>query len=154
MVNICWILFTFVLYGVWFLLSKKKAVLNTPIHGFVSFPQINLICNYCAIVVLCIFTIFCEQENVCFSFNIPCHDMSQEASVSYYIVHVTNTCSRFLWRTNSSDTIKTKDPHSLPQRTFNKILRKITKIFSNVISDSIYVNIVFSLLHKFSCVLQ
>ena len=110
---ICRILFTFVLYGVWFLLSKKKAVLNTPIHGFVSFPQINLICNYCAIVVLCIFTIFCEQENVCFSFNFPCHDMSQEASVNYYIMYVTNIFS--------------KDPHSLPHRTFNKILWKITK---------------------------
>jgi hypothetical protein len=85
---ICRILFTFVLYGVWFQLSRQKgvlirrAVLNTPINGFVSFPHINLICNYSAIVVLCIFNIFCEQENVFFSFNFPCHDMSQKLALA------------------------------------------------------------------------
>jgi hypothetical protein len=89
MVNICRILFTFVLYGVRFILSRNKGVclygrgvLNTPINDFVSFRQINLICNYCSIIVLCIFTIFCEQENVCFPFNFPCHDMSQKLALT------------------------------------------------------------------------
>ena len=54
-------------------------------------------------------------------------------------MHVTKICSRLLWRTNSSDTMKTKDSHNLLQRTFNKIVRKITKIFLNFIVDSIYI---------------
>jgi len=140
------ILYTFVLYGVWLLLSRKKAeggclygraVLNTHINGFVSFPQINLICNYSAIIssLFC----FCEQENVVF-FHLIFLVMICLISQPWLLHYVCDkNMFQTLWRTNSSDTMKNKYPHSLPQRAFNKILRKLTKIFSNFIADSIYI---------------
>jgi len=109
------ILFTFVLYGFWFLLSSKKGVLirafvlSTHINGFVSFRQI-LICNYRSIIVLCIFTIFCEQENVFFfSFNIPYHDLSQKLALTITLCmwqkYAPEFCEELirvtLWRLNS-----------------------------------------------------
>jgi hypothetical protein len=83
-----------------FLLIRNHTPYNTNVNN-----------NYSAIVELCIFTIFCEQEHLFLSSNIPCHDVL-EASVNYYIMHETKICSRHLWRINSEDTMKTKDHHS------------------------------------------